>query len=91
MLIFGLQKTRRSGFFHFESAKKLFRLGLFIRHMLAGDGIEFADLHFFQHDFFVFAGGVEFDICIPWDTMLYAHTDDRDLSRPDQRAERSRG
>lgn len=27
--------------------------------MLAGDGIEFADLHFFRHGFFVFAGGVE--------------------------------
>jgi hypothetical protein len=45
--------------FYFEPAKKLFQLGLFVHYMLAGDGIEFADLHFFRHGFFVFAGGVE--------------------------------
>jgi hypothetical protein len=37
----------------------LFKLGFLVSHMLAGNGIVFADLHFLRHGLFVFGRGVE--------------------------------
>jgi hypothetical protein len=39
--------------------KRLLQLRFFVQHMLACFGIEFHDLHFVRHGFFVLAGGVE--------------------------------